>query len=75
MAKQFLMNGFYGQRFAVLAARQHFPAQLLRCVISRLLAPDEVPEFRTAERRKCTATVSSLRLDAVLAAMLHCSRG
>ena len=42
---------------------------------TRLLAPDEVPEFRTAERRKCTATVSSLRLDAVLAAMLHCSRG
>ena len=41
----------------------------------RLLAPDEVPEFRTAERRKCTATVSSLRLDAVLAAMLRCSRG
>ena len=36
---------------------------------TRLLAPDEVPEFRTAERRKCTATVSSLRLDAVLAAM------
>lgn len=23
---------------------------------TRLLAPDEVPEFRTAERRKCTAT-------------------
>ena len=42
---------------------------------TRLLAPDEVPEFRTAERRKCTATVSSLRLDAVLAAMLHISRG
>ena len=42
---------------------------------TRLLAPDEVPEFRTAERRKCTATVSSLRLDAVLAAMLRCSRG
>ena len=39
------------------------------------LEPDEVPEFRTAERRKCTATVSSLRLDAVLAAMLRCSRG
>ena len=30
-----------------------------------------MPEFRTAERRKCTATVSSLRLDAVL----RCSRG
>ena len=42
---------------------------------TRLLEPDEVPEFRTAERRKCTAPVSSLRLDAVLAAMLRCSRG
>ncbi len=42
---------------------------------TQLLAPDEVPEFRTAERRIQTATVSSLRLDAVLAAMLRCSRG
>ncbi len=39
------------------------------------LALDEVPEFAQAERRIQTATVSSLRLDAVLAAMLRCSRG
>ena len=39
------------------------------------LALDEVPEFAQAERRLQTATVSSLRLDAVLAAMLRCSRG
>ena len=32
-------------------------------------------EFPQAERKTQTATVSSLRLDAVLAAMLHCSRG
>ncbi len=36
---------------------------------------DEVPEFSAPERKICTATVSSLRLDAVLAAMLRCSRG
>ena len=40
-----------------------------------LLAPDEVPQFAAAERELRTATVSSLRLDAVLSAMLHCSRG
>lgn len=34
-----------------------------------------MPEFAQAERRLQTATVSSLRLDAVLAAMLRCSRG
>ena len=34
-----------------------------------------VPQFAEAERRLQTATVSSLRLDAVLAAMLRCSRG
>ena len=39
------------------------------------LSLDEVPEFPQAERKTQTATVSSLRLDAVLAAMLHCSRG
>ena len=44
-------------------------------VITTLLSLDEVPEFPQAERKTQTATVSSLRLDAVLAAMLHCSRG
>jgi RNA-binding protein YlmH len=34
-----------------------------------------VPQFPQAEREMHSATVSSLRLDAVLAAMLHCSRG
>lgn len=34
-----------------------------------------VPDFPQAEHKAQTATVSSLRLDAVLAAMLHCSRG
>ena len=44
-------------------------------VTAQLLALDEVPQFAEAERRLQTATVSSLRLDAVLAAMLRCSRG
>ena len=44
-------------------------------VTAQQLALDEVPEFAQAERRLQTATVSSLRLDAVLAAMLRCSRG
>ena len=44
-------------------------------VTTTLLSLDEVPEFPQAERKTRTATVSSLRLDAVLAAMLHCSRG
>ncbi len=44
-------------------------------VTTTLLPLDEVPEFPQAERKTQTATVSSLRLDAVLAAMLHCSRG
>jgi RNA-binding protein YlmH len=65
--------------FALEPAAQLICQELLQAgrteLATRLLAPDEVPEFRTAERRKCTATVSSLRLDAVLAAMLHCSRG
>ena len=39
------------------------------------LTLDEVPQFPQAEREMHSATVSSLRLDAVLAAMLHCSRG
>lgn len=37
-------------------------------VTTTLLSLDEVPEFPQAERKTQTATVSSLRLDAVLAA-------
>ena len=44
-------------------------------VTVQLLALDELPQFAQAERQLRTATVSSLRLDAVLAAMLRCSRG
>ena len=44
-------------------------------VSTRLLEPDEIPVFPTPERQLLTATVSSLRLDAVLSAMLHVSRG
>ena len=36
---------------------------------------DALPDLAPAERVLKTAAVSSLRLDAVLAAMLHCSRG
>lgn len=36
---------------------------------------EQIPEFAAPERTVQTATVSSLRLDAVLAAMLRCSRG
>ena len=42
---------------------------------TRLLEPGEIPDFPAVQREMRTATVSSLRLDAVLAAMLHCSRG
>ena len=42
---------------------------------TELLELAEVPEFSTAQHEKRTATVSSLRLDAVLSAMLRCSRG
>ena len=42
---------------------------------TELLTLDEVPEFPAAQREMRSATVSSLRLDAVLAAMLRCSRG
>ena len=44
-------------------------------VTARMLPLDQLPQFPQAERRLQTATVSSLRLDAVLAAMLRCSRG
>ena len=36
---------------------------------------DELPDLSPGERVVRTAAVSSLRLDAVLAAMLQCSRG
>lgn len=36
---------------------------------------EQLPDFPQAERTLQTATVSSLRLDSVLAAMLRCSRG
>ena len=39
------------------------------------LEPDDVPQFPAAQREIRSATVSSLRLDAVLSAMLRCSRG
>lgn len=39
------------------------------------LEAEEIPSFPQASRTLQTATVSSLRLDAVLAAMLRCSRG
>lgn len=42
---------------------------------AEVIAPGNVPEFALPERQLCRATVSSLRLDAVLAAMLKCSRG
>lgn len=42
---------------------------------TELLEPGEVPAFPAAQREIRSATVSSLRLDAVLAAMLRCSRG
>lgn len=44
-------------------------------VQAELLAPEQIPVFPAPERTLCTATVASLRLDAVLAAMLKCSRG
>lgn len=37
--------------------------------------PEQWPVAATTQRELKTATVASLRLDAVLAAMLHCSRG
>ena len=42
---------------------------------TELLEPGEVPAFPAVQREMRSATVSSLRLDAVLAAMLRCSRG
>ena len=60
------------------------PAQLVlsdldkvgsRSVQAQQIELSELPEFTGAEHKTQTATVSSLRLDSVLAAMLHCSRG
>ena len=42
---------------------------------TELLEPGEAPAFPAVQREMRSATVSSLRLDAVLAAMLRCSRG
>ena len=44
-------------------------------VSTRLLEPDEIPVFPAPERQLLTATVSSLRLDNVLAAGFSLSRG
>ena len=64
--------------FALEPAAQLICQELLQAgrgeVATRLLPLEELPEFPQAERTLQTATVSSLRLDAVLAAMLHCSR-
>lgn len=50
--------------------------QVGRAEVSCTLQPlDELPDLSPGERVVRTAAVSSLRLDAVLAAMLHCSRG
>lgn len=47
-----------------------------RADLTAVMQPlDELPPFPQAERALRTATVSSLRLDAVLAAILRCSRG
>ncbi len=51
-------------------------AQVGRAEVSCSPQPlEELPALAPAEQEKRTAAVSSLRLDAVLAAMLHCSRG
>lgn len=64
--------------FALEPAAQLICQELLQAgrveVTTRLLPLEELPEFPQAERTLQTATVFSLRLDAVLAAMLHCSR-
>lgn len=59
---------------AQLICRELFQAGRTE-LTTHLLEMDEVPQFPVAEHEKRTATVSSLRLDAVLSAMLHCSRG
>ena len=50
--------------------------QVGRAEVSCTAQPlDSLPDFAPRQRQLKTAAVSSLRLDAVLAAMLHCSRG
>ena len=50
--------------------------QVGRAEVGCALQPlEQLPDLSPGERRMQTAAVSSLRLDAVLAAMLHCSRG
>lgn len=44
-------------------------------VTAEIVEADSLPCFDKPERELQSATVSSLRLDSVLAAMLHCSRG
>lgn len=59
---------------AQLICRELFSAGRTE-LVTRLLEADEIPQFPAAKREMRTATVSSLRLDAVLSAMLRCSRG
>ena len=65
--------------FALETAAQLICRELFQAghteLVTELLEPGKVPEFPAAEREMRSATVSSLRLDAVLAAMLRCSRG
>ena len=65
--------------FALEPAAQLIHRELFQAgrteLTTELLELGEVPQFPHAERELRTATVSSLRLDAVLAAMLRCSRG
>ena len=65
--------------FALESAAQVICRELFQAghteLTTELLEPDEVPQFPAAQREMRSATVSSLRLDAVLSAMLRCSRG
>ena len=65
--------------FALETAAQLICQELFQAghteLTTEFLELDEVPEFPTAQREMRSATVSSLRLDAVLSAMLRCSRG
>lgn len=65
--------------FALLPAAELVCAELRAVgrteVRAALLPLEQLPEFAAAEHEALTATVASLRLDAVLAAMLRCSRG
>lgn len=65
--------------FALETAAQLICRELFQAghteLTTELLELDEVPEFQAAQREMRSATVSSLRLDAVLSAMLRCSRG